>query len=238
MTMNFGKIYAGMYQGSMVGKGALAFAVMGYVIANMAPNVKEPEKLMVELNPKLLGFILGESEADVCGAIEFLCSPDPDSRSEEEDGKRLVKVGQYSYWVVNGRKYREAQVVEKRREQLREAQKRFRGKKGVSAGSGPLPGEATFLKTGEMPHEYEQLEGKGPGGDAGPRSVSRKGKPAVEKGSGGTLSDVVSIRPGEDGGKGDNSTGVADGGVLSEEEKERFRKQFLEATSRTEGEVS
>src|ERR1700742_1263807 len=31
----YGKHYAGMYEGSMVGKGAIAFALMGYVIANM-----------------------------------------------------------------------------------------------------------------------------------------------------------------------------------------------------------
>jgi len=114
----------------MVGAGALAFAVMGYVIANQAPEVGGTgERLTVELNPRLLGFILGEKESDVEGAIDFLCEPDVNSRSNGEDGRRLVKVGTFEYWVVNGRKYREWGGIERRREQNREAKRRERSKK-------------------------------------------------------------------------------------------------------------
>ncbi len=125
----FGKHFSTMYQGSMVGSGAIVFALMGYVISNQAPV---GEELLVELNPKLLGFILGEEEAKVEQAIEFLCKADPNSRSKEESGKRLVRVGQFAYRVVNGRKYREMAKAERRKVLNREAKRRERAKTGSS----------------------------------------------------------------------------------------------------------
>jgi hypothetical protein len=124
-----------MYQGSMIGAGAVVFAVMGYVIANQTPGAGgelAPERLYVELNPKLLAFILGEGEEAVAVAIEFLCRPDPGSRTKEEEGRRLVRVGQFAYWVVNGRRYRGMRDPERRKEQNREAKRRER-KKGKTA---------------------------------------------------------------------------------------------------------
>lgn len=84
----------------MIGSGAAVFAVWGYVIAHM-----RPPKFEVELNPVLLAFILGEPEEVVVKAIEKLCSPDVRSRSKAEDGRRLIKLGEYLYHVVNGETY-------------------------------------------------------------------------------------------------------------------------------------
>src|SRR5690348_3809798 len=113
----YGKIFESLYTGSMVGSGALAFAVWGYVIANMKPD--ENIGAQVELNPKLLSMILGESEEGVSNTIEFLCSPDPISRSKDEDGRRLVRIGQFSYRVVNGPAYMKIRNEEDRREYFR-----------------------------------------------------------------------------------------------------------------------
>ena len=127
--MDFGKHFAGMYEGSLVGKGSVVFAVMGYVIANQRPELVEGgERLVVGLNPTLLGLILGDGEEAVSKAIEFLCKEDPKSRSKEQKGKRLVRLGQYEYWVVNGRYYRELGREERRREQNRVAAQRHREK--------------------------------------------------------------------------------------------------------------
>lgn len=128
----FGKHYSSMYAGSMVGSGAVVFAVMGYVIANQVPNFDG--ELVVELNPELLGFILGEKPKSVVEAIDFLCSPDAKSRTKVEEGRRLVKLGEFSYLVVNGRHYRAMRDPARRREQNREAKRRQRNKaKPVSA---------------------------------------------------------------------------------------------------------
>lgn len=145
----YGKHFASMYQGSMVGSGAIVFAVMGYVIANGIPD--RTVGMQVDLNPKLLSFILGESEKDIAKAIKFLCEPDPDSRSDDHQGRRLVRLGQFSYQVVNGAKYRWIRDEEKRREQNRDAQRRRRLKNGR-----PLPGEESTLaklESGEITQE-------------------------------------------------------------------------------------
>lgn len=122
----FGKHFESMYSGSMVGSGALVFAVMGYVIANQKPDREFGSQ--VELNPTLLAAILGEEKKDVEKAIEYLCKPDPESRSKEHDGKRLIRLAQFSYQVVTGAKYRKIRDAETRREQGREATRKWREK--------------------------------------------------------------------------------------------------------------
>lgn len=128
-----------MYEGSMVGAGSVVFAVWGYVIANQSPDKTVGSQ--VDLNSRLLAFILGEDESEVERAIEFLCNPDPKSRSKTEGGRRLVKIGEYSYRVVNGAKYRAIRDQETRREQNREAKRRQRLKNGK-----PLPGEESYVQ--------------------------------------------------------------------------------------------
>jgi len=133
----YGKLYSSMYSGSMVGKGSMAFAVMGYVIANMRPD--KEVGCQVELNPIVLATILGEPEARVQQAIEFLCAPDVSSRSEEQEGRRLVKLGPYDYLVVNGMKYRQMRDEEERREKNRTQMATYRSSMKV-AGDPELEG--------------------------------------------------------------------------------------------------
>ena len=110
----------------MVGAGAMVFAVWGYVIAKWKPDKKVGGQ--VRLNPALLGPILGESPKEVEKAIKFLCSPDENSSSKLEAGRRLVRIGQFDYRVVNAAKYHAIRNEEERREQNRAAQERFREK--------------------------------------------------------------------------------------------------------------
>jgi hypothetical protein len=141
----YGKHFASLYEGSMVGAGAVVFAVWGYVIAKQVPDKKVGSQ--VRLNPKLLAAILGEADKDVQKAIEFLCSPDPQSTTKENNGRRLIKVGEFDYQVVNGAKYRAIRDEETRRDQNRTAQRRHRALKNGK----PIPGEVeyeTALKSG------------------------------------------------------------------------------------------
>lgn len=141
--MIYGKHHRRMYTGSMVGKGGIVFAVMGYVIANME---LDPEVgAQVELNAELLGHVFGEPEPVVQKAIDFLCQPDPKSRSKDEDGRRLVRVGEYAYRVVNGLKYFKIRnAVESREsERIRKAEYRARIK-AVKRGT-PSPGEPEYV---------------------------------------------------------------------------------------------
>lgn len=113
-----------MYEGSMVGAGATVFAVMGYVISK-----QQPPDFTVELNAKLLSAIIGEDEADIVKAIDYLCAPDPGSRTDKCEGKRLIKVGAFTYHVVNGETYHAMRNYEERKAYNREAQKKYREKK-------------------------------------------------------------------------------------------------------------
>lgn len=145
-TGNFGKIFESLFERSLVGKGAIVFAVMSYVIAKQQPVGKPGEQRMeVTLHPGLLGPILGESPGDVQDAIEILCSEDPDTNTPDENGKRLVKIAPYDYWVVNGMKYRNLRQEEARKVQNREAQQRFREKTKSRKKSTPLSREQRYV---------------------------------------------------------------------------------------------
>lgn len=137
----------------MVGAGSHVFAVMGYVIAKQVPDRKVGS--WVELNPKLLGFILGDTETRIQEAIEFLRKPDPKSRTESEDGRRLIRVGEFAYQVVNGAKYRAIRDEEARRESNREAKRRERAKKNALANGTPLPGEVEAVRALNNGNEAE-----------------------------------------------------------------------------------
>jgi hypothetical protein len=112
----YGKAFASMYTGSMVGSGAPVFAVWGYVIANKERSGE------IDLHPVMVGAILGEPPSTIEAAIEKLCSPDPRSRNTAEDGRRLIQCGPgpYRYRVVSHEFYRELYCEEDRRDAKRE----------------------------------------------------------------------------------------------------------------------
>lgn len=110
----------------MVGAGSHVFAVWNYVIAK-----QEPDRVVgsqVRLNPKLLAAIIGDSEERMGAAIEYLCAPDPKSTTKGKDGRRLVRVGEFDYQVVNGARYRAIRDQEERRAQSREAKRKERAR--------------------------------------------------------------------------------------------------------------
>lgn len=115
----FGKFFASAFTGSLFGAGPTVFAVWGYVIANARDS-------QVELNPQLLASILGTTQDDVATAIGKLCAPDPNSRSKEEDGRRLIKEGQFAYRVVNHAAYRDIRNDEERRAYFRDKKREQR----------------------------------------------------------------------------------------------------------------
>ncbi len=155
----YGKHFESMYTGSMIGSGAEVFAVWGYVIANR-------RKDLVELNPVLLAFVLGEPIERICDAIETLCSPDPKSRTKEEDGRRLIKEGEYLYRVVNARRYdQEANEYSRReRDKFRKREERAGEAEECSTRHNELP-KTQFVKP-----EQEQVK----------LLAAKMGLPAVE----------------------------------------------------------
>ena len=115
----YGKSYESMYEGSMIGAGINVFAVWNYIITKARIGA-------VEINPKLLAFTLGGTEQEVVDALEFLQRPDPDSRSKEEDGRRIIKEGQFQYRIVNWEKYQAIRNLIDKREYNRVKQQEYR----------------------------------------------------------------------------------------------------------------
>lgn len=116
----YGKCFASMYEGSMMGKGPEVFAVWPYVLANAS------DEGFVELNPFLVGVKIGMKTEEVKGVIEEFLSPDPQSRSKELEGRKLEKLGEFLYRIVNHGYYRAIRNAEDRKEQNRLAQARYR----------------------------------------------------------------------------------------------------------------
>lgn len=128
----WGKHFGKMYEGSMLGKGAMVFALMGYVIAKMQckwvgeGRAKIVTEGTVTLNLTLLHAIFGEPVDMIQKAIDALCAPDPETSTEGEEGRRLVKTGQFEYRVVNAPKYQNLRNQEEKREKNRLRQQEFR----------------------------------------------------------------------------------------------------------------
>lgn len=122
----YGKFFSSTFTGSMFGVGSDVFAVWGYVIANTIDST-------VELNHNLLAAVLGSTPEKMEEAIQFLCNPDPKSRNPDEDGRRLISVGQFQYRVVSHEIYRAIRNEEDRRAYNRQKQAEHRAKKKAAA---------------------------------------------------------------------------------------------------------
>lgn len=154
----YGKHFDSLYEGSMVGAGAIVFAVWGYVIAKQVPDPKVGSQ--VRLNPVLLAAAIGEKQEDIEKAIEYLCSPDPKSTTKAEQGKRLIKLGEFDYQVVNGAKYRAIRTKEERLESNRQAQRRFREKRHDSDALDKKQGRQESQKMANEDQKHEDFMGK------------------------------------------------------------------------------
>ncbi len=118
----FGKFFASTFTGSMVGAGPEMFAVWGYVVANTVAS-------QVELNPRHLASLIGMTPEAVTKCIERLCGPDPESRSKKANGRRLIREGEFAYFVPNHEAYRAVRDEHDRREynRIKKAEGRSKG---------------------------------------------------------------------------------------------------------------
>jgi hypothetical protein len=140
----YGKSFESKFEGSMVGAGINVFAVWDYMTTKARAG-------RVEVNPKLLAFTLGGEESEIVSALDFLQRPDPNSRSKLEDGRRIVKEGQFQYRLVNWEFYQVIKNQDDRREYNRGKQAEYRAKKKTSGWRPPMakkPGEIVEERNG------------------------------------------------------------------------------------------
>lgn len=128
----FGKIFESTFTGSMFGAGPRVFAIWGYIIANAKPATREDgsETGIVEVNPPLVSACIGMTVAEVEEVIDYLTKPDPRSRSQIADGRRLLPIGgSFLYEIPTFAEYHRRQTPEDRKEQTRKRVAAHRAKR-------------------------------------------------------------------------------------------------------------
>ncbi|MGA9851865.1 MAG: hypothetical protein WBR15_02920 [Gammaproteobacteria bacterium] len=135
----YGKHFECTYTGSLYGKGAEVFAVWGYVISHLRFGY-------VELNPLRIASEIGMSPESVQKVIDFLCEPDPRSRTKTEDGRRLIRQGEFEYRSPTYEIYNAAHGGDEVRDFERERKRAYREKLAQQGSVPDSPGQ-----TGNVP---------------------------------------------------------------------------------------
>jgi hypothetical protein len=117
----YGKTFAKMFQGSMVGSGSNVFAVWCYCITNADHDLHT-----VDLNPFLLSAILGDTKEKIDSAINYLSSPDANSHNTEYEGRRIINTCGHEYFIVSHANYRNMRNNEELREYFKESKRKQR----------------------------------------------------------------------------------------------------------------
>lgn len=127
----YAKLFASLYQGTLRGNshGILVFTNM------MAHADIEGH---VDMHPRAIAEEVGLTLEQVQAAIAGLEAEDDESRSPEENGKRIIRLDEHRAWgwrIVNHAKYRSIRNEEDRREQNRRSQAAWRLKQKELSGS-------------------------------------------------------------------------------------------------------
>jgi hypothetical protein len=120
----YAKLFTSIYQGTLRGNshGLLVFT-------NLLAHADSTGA--VDIHPRAISDEVGLSEHEVRTALSMLESPDPESRTPDMEGRRIVRLDAHRAWgwsIVNHAKYRAIKNEEDRREQNRLAQARWREK--------------------------------------------------------------------------------------------------------------
>jgi hypothetical protein len=118
------KLFASLYQGTLRGKPD-EILVFTNLLAHADQNG------IVDMHWQAVADETGLPRERVEAAIKTLEMPDPESRSPEMNGSRIVKMDEHRAWgwaIVNYAKYRAIRNEDDRREQNRVAQEKWRNK--------------------------------------------------------------------------------------------------------------
>jgi len=141
----YAKLFASLYQGTLRGQPDEIL-----VFTNLLAHCDSTGH--VDKHPKAISEETGLSISRVQDALFFLESPDPESRSPEEEGRRIIRLDEHRSWgwrIVNHGKYRAIRSEEDRREQNRLAQERWRNKNKQSKPRKPKSAQAEAEAEGD-----------------------------------------------------------------------------------------
>lgn len=132
------RLYGDVFEGSMAGRKDALILFM-YLITKCDDSgfARRP-------SVRVVSACTGLTSEEYAAAIAELEAPDPDSRSKEMEGRRIVAEDD-GWFVVNFKHYQEIQREEHRRESTRKAVARYRAK-------------AATVSTGLITSDYTRLE--------------------------------------------------------------------------------
>ncbi len=125
----YGKVFQSIFTGSLYGQYEATVVMMACIVLSDRDGV-------LDYTPEALAGATGYPVDVVKEGLRQLQEPDPNSRSEEYEGRRVVPLeeGKQNGWiVVNKAKYRDTRDLEDVRDQTRERVKRHREKKRGNA---------------------------------------------------------------------------------------------------------
>lgn len=126
----FGKVFETMYQGSMRGAGPCVLSVWTWIFTHAKDGFvsfhfdEVANAIGADKVPGMVGAVI--SASDVEAIVKWLGQPDPESASEAEEGRRLICVRPYTYFVVNHERYRDLRNSGDRKEYMRDYMRKRR----------------------------------------------------------------------------------------------------------------
>lgn len=126
----YGKLFSSMYDGTLYGQWEALITFQQMIILADADGT-------VDITPPALAARTGIPLDIITKGIETLESPDPYSRTEGEDGRRITRIDEHRPWgwsIVNHAKYKHLQDSDTVREQTRERVRKHREKKRIVTG--------------------------------------------------------------------------------------------------------
>lgn len=124
----YGKLFASLYQGTLRGRPDELLVFTNLIACADADGV-------CDKHPRAIAEEVGLPIERVHAALAALEAPDPDSRSQAEDGARLIRIDEHRSWgwmLVNYQHYRDIRDPVERRKQVREAVQRHRTRRKES----------------------------------------------------------------------------------------------------------
>ena len=110
--------------------------------------------------PKALAWRARVNDAECSAALEVFKSPDPESTSKIEEGRRIREIPG-GWQIINHELYRFSTEAKRefwrnqKREQRASTTPKSARKRSRKIVGGPLPGEHNFIEHGTTPHEYQ-----------------------------------------------------------------------------------
>lgn len=154
----YGKAFASMYSGSMFGAGMHVFAVWNWVLANCGPDG------LIDINAPVVAVTLGGTVEEVGAALAYLSDTDEHSRSDAEDGRRLIHLKGPCHKVVNHAHYAKLRTAQDRREYQRIWAKEKRRRQSVDSPSTQGGQQSTMLTHTDVDvdvHTHEDVHAGG-----------------------------------------------------------------------------